>query len=239
MNEKIIEWQKICETKTPEEAIKWALAEFGEKNIALSSSFGAEDQVLTHILMEISPAAQVFTLDTGRLPQETHEVLRETENLYRIKIEILRPQAVVVMKMIKENGVNLFYESVEKRKLCCQTRKVEPLKKKLSGLKAWICGLRKGQSVTRAEVQKIEWDETFGLYKVNPLADWNNSQVWEYINKNKVPYNKLHDKGYPSIGCEPCTKSVKPGQDIRAGRWWWENSSQKECGLHRSNNNHG
>ena len=134
--------------------------------------------------------------------------------------------------MVAEKGLDLFYESVENRKLCCHIRKVEPLKRALQGLKVWICGLRREQSVTRADLNVIEWDEANGLYKINPLIDWTEKQVWDYVHAEKIPYNKLHDQGYPSIGCAPCTRAVKPGEDVRAGRWWWESPDKKECGLH-------
>ncbi|MFH1367672.1 MAG: phosphoadenylyl-sulfate reductase, partial [Elusimicrobiota bacterium] len=150
-----------------------------------------------------------------------------------INIETLFPEKSAVEKMQNDYGPNLFYDGIEKRKMCCRIRKVEPLKKKLSTLKAWICGLRREQSVTRTAVEKIERDEVFKLYKINPLIDWTESMVWKYIKENNVPYNKLHDRGYPSIGCAPCTRAVKPGEDIRAGRWWWENPEHKECGLHQ------
>jgi len=233
MNKKALEWQRLLKGMAPEEVLKWATTEFSPGTIVFSSSLGAEDQVLTDMLCKNTAGIKIFTLDTGRLPIETHNALNETEKRYKIKIEVLRPDAAAVEKMEKEYGSNLFYESIEKRKLCCSVRKIEPLRKKLSSQKAWICGLRKDQAVTRAAVQIIEWDETFCLYKINPLADWTQNEVWDYIRANKVPYNKLHDKGYPSIGCEPCTKAVKPGDDARAGRWWWEKSMQKECGLHR------
>ncbi len=219
--------------KTAWQILLWAVDHFGEKDIALASSLSAEDQVLTDMLVKIAPHARIFTIDTGRLPQETYDVIAETMNRYHIHIEILCPQTGALEQMEQQYGPNLFYESVENRRLCCHTRKVEPLNRILSQLKAWICGLRKEQSVTRAAVEKIERDEAHGLYKVNPLADWTEKQVWDYIREHRVPYNKLHDQGYPSIGCAPCTRAVRPGEDIRAGRWWWEDSQHKECGLHK------
>lgn len=203
-----------------------------EGKIAQASSFGAEDQVITHMLREIAPKPEVFTLDTGRLPPETYEVIEATRKRYGIEIELLFPDRDELERLIGQHGPNLFYESVELRKMCCYVRKVEPLKRKLAGLAAWICGLRKEQSVTREELQRVEWDDANGLIKINPLADWTTEQVWAYIRENNVPYNKLHDKGYPSIGCQPCTRAVESGADIRSGRWWWEAPEHKECGLH-------
>lgn len=218
--------------KDPREIIKWGLDFFGTDKIALSSSLGAEDQVLTDMTVKINPAARIFTLDTGRLPQETYDVISETMKKYGMKYEVLFPESGDVEEMEKSFGPNLFYESVEKRKLCCEVRKIRPLRKILSTLDAWICGLRKEQSVTRTGIEEIGWDENFSLAKLNPLANWTEKDVWEYIRKNNVPYNKLHDKGYPSIGCAPCTRAVKPGEHLRAGRWWWEEQEKKECGLH-------
>lgn len=218
--------------KSPEEIIHDTLNYFGIENIAFASSFGAEDQVITDMLVKANKDAQVFTLDTGRLPQQTYDVQDETRLRYGIKIEALFPENVAVEAMVLEHGPNLFFDSVDKRKKCCQIRKVAPLKKKLSTLKAWICGLRREQSVTRTGVEVIEWDDAFQLFKINPLADYSEADVWTYIRTHNVPYNKLHDQGYPSIGCAPCSRPVNPGEDIRAGRWWWENPEHKECGLH-------
>ncbi len=218
----------------PEQLLKYALDRFGER-IAFASSFGAEDQVLTHMLCQTKTKPSVFTLDTGRLPKETHDVMEETGKHYGIDIVVLTPDQQEVEAMVDAHGKDLFYDSIENRKLCCGVRKVNPLRKHLAGLDAWICGLRSGQSVTRSELKTVDWDDTFGLIKICPLADWTDEQVWEYIRENDLPYNKLHDKGYPSIGCEPCTRAVKEGEDIRAGRWWWENADKRECGLHLGN----
>ena len=207
------------------------LERFGNR-VALASSFGAEDQVLIDMLSRISIAVVVFTLDTGRLPQETYDVIEQTRKKYGMTIQIVFPDSAKVENMVKNHGPNLFYDSVENRKSCCAIRKVEPLKRFLSQLDAWIVGLRKEQSVTRTDLQPIEWDEANELIKVSPLINWTTEQVWSYIKKNDVPVNKLHDKGYPSIGCAPCTRAIKPGENIRAGRWWWENPEHKECGLH-------
>jgi phosphoadenosine phosphosulfate reductase len=218
--------------KSPEERLSWALTYFGIDKIALASSLGAEDQVLTDMLLKIQPRAVIFTLDTGRLPQETLDCMKATEKKYGFKYRVYHSDATAVKKMVAEKGPDLFYESVENRKLCCHIRKVEPLGRALKGLKAWICGLRREQSSTRADLNVIEWDKANGLYKINPLVDWTEKQVWDYIQTNQVPYNKLHDQGYRSIGCAPCTRAVKPGEDVRSGRWWWEHPDKKECGLH-------
>lgn len=217
------------ERMNAEDVLKWAFEKFGDK-IAFANSFGAEDVVLTDMIVKINPKAKIFTLDTGRLPQETYDVWERLEEKYKIKIIPYFPDKDAVEDMIKKYGPNLFYKSVELRRLCCKVRKVDPLKRAMAGLSAWICGLRREQSVTRAEVKKVEWGD---VVKINPLADWSEKQVWDYIKKNDVPYNKLHDRNYPSIGCAPCTRAIKPGEDIRAGRWWWETPEQKECGLHK------
>lgn len=200
--------------------------------IALASSLSAEDQVLTHMVLSVNPAARIFILDTGRLHVETYDLIEATMKRYGMRYEILFPEAADVEEMTSLHGPNSFYGSVEQRKACCYVRKVKPLRRVLSTLDVWITGLRKEQAVTRGDLEIIQWDEANGLIKLNPLADWTHEQVWDYIKKNSIPYNKLHDHGYPSIGCAPCTRAVKPGEDTRAGRWWWETPEQKECGLH-------
>ena len=216
---------------TPLEVLKWFLQEY-QGRIALSSSLGAEDQVLTDMIVKIDPTTRIFTLDTGRLFYETYELMEKTCLRYGISISVYFPEAGRVEKMVTEKGINLFYESVENRKECCHVRKVEPLRRAFEGLDVWICGLRRSQSITRADGQLVEWDEDNGLIKLNPLIGWTEDEVWSYIRENHVPYNVLHDKGFPSIGCQPCTRAVMPGEDIRAGRWWWENQDTRECGLH-------
>ena len=225
-------WNNQSGTKSPEEVLSFFLNEFKHR-IALASSLGAEDQVLTRMIANIFPDTQIFTLDTGRLFPETYDLIARTNEKYGIRLKVYFPDARQVEKMVNEKGINLFYQSVENRKLCCGIRKVEPLKRAFRDLDVWICGLRKDQSVTRFFTRMIEWDETNNLIKVNPLLNWTEKQVWEYIKKYEVPYNDLHDKGFPSIGCQPCTRAVKPGEDVRAGRWWWEDPEQKECGLHK------
>jgi phosphoadenosine phosphosulfate reductase len=214
-----------------EDILNAAVEEF-EGNIAFASSMGAEDQVITHMLAKLFVPVRIFTLDTGRLFYETYELIEKTEARYGLKIEILFPDTLQVEKMVKEKGINLFYQSIENRKLCCGVRKIEPLRRALAGLDAWITGLRREQSPTRTNMFPVEWDEGNGLVKVNPLLNWTEDQVWNYIRENKIPYNILHDKGFPSIGCQPCTRATEPGEDIRNGRWWWENPETKECGLH-------
>ena len=214
-----------------QDVVRLAFEKFG-RAIALSSSFGAEDMVLIDMLMKLDPTARIFTLDTGRLPQETYNVIDATRQKYGATVEVFFPQAEAVQNMVAERGMNLFYHSVENRKLCCGVRKMEPLRRALSGLDAWMTGLRREQSVTRTAVHKIEWDEANKLVKVNPLTEWSHEDVWKYIRDNNVPYNALHDRGYPSIGCGPCTRAVQPGEHERAGRWWWEHPETKECGLH-------
>ncbi len=203
------------------------------KNVALSSSLGVEDQVLTDMIFKVDKKTKVFTLDTGRLHSETYKVMDETNLKYGVKLEVYFPKSEDVEKLYLTQGINGHFESIENRKNCCNIRKIEPLKRALKGVDIWITGLRASQSVTRNEMPIIEWDENFKVIKLNPLINWSEEQVWDYIKANKVPYNKLHDSGYPSIGCEPCTRAVKDGEDIRAGRWWWENPEHKECGLHK------
>lgn len=217
--------------KSAQEVLGWALAEYGDK-IGLACSFGAEDMVLVDMIAKIDPKARIFTLDTGRLAQETYNVMDEARVKYGVEFEVYFPRTEAVEAMEKEHGPNLFYNSIELRKLCCKVRKMEPLKRAFGGLDAWITGLRREQAVTRTGVSKVERDEANDLIKINPLADWSEERTWAYIKENDVPYNALHDQGYPSIGCAPCTRAVAPGEDVRAGRWWWETPEQKECGLH-------
>ncbi len=216
---------------TPEELLEFFAKKFAGK-VALASSMSAEDQVLTDMLCKIQPSVEIFTLDTGRLPQETYDLIDATNEKYGIRIKVMFPESPEVEAMLKAEGPNSFYKSIELRKQCCYVRKVLPLRRALSELEAWITGLRKAQSVTRDALERIEWDESNHLIKVNPLAEWTSQQVWDYIRANDVPYSKLHDQGYPSIGCAPCTRAIKPGEDERSGRWWWEQPEHKECGLH-------
>jgi phosphoadenosine phosphosulfate reductase len=216
--------------------LQWALKNFRGK-LALASSFGAEDMVLIDMITKLEPGIRIFTLDTGRLNEETYEVMDAVRRKYGVKIESYFPKTDAVESLERAKGFYSFRESVENRKECCGSRKVEPLSRALNGADAWITGLRREQAVTRTHTDKIEKDQAHpGLYKFNPLADWKEADVWGYIKKNEVPYNKLHDLGYRSIGCAPCTRAVKEGEDVRAGRWWWENPEHKECGLHSKPN---
>lgn len=220
------------EEKAPQEILDWALKKFHPK-IALASSFGAEDVVLIDMLCKLTPKPRVFTLDTGRLHQETYNLMDAIRERYGIEIEVYFPNAESVEKIVREHGINLFYKSHDLRVLCCKVRKVEPLSRALSSLDAWITGLRREQAPSRANIKKVEIDKVNrGIVKLNPLADWSHEDVWSYIRENNVPYNKLHDHGYASIGCVPCTRPVRPGEDPRAGRWWWEREATRECGLH-------
>jgi phosphoadenosine phosphosulfate reductase len=217
---------------TPQEFLAAMITLFGNK-ITFASSLGAEDQVITEMIASIDKTLKVFTLDTGRLFPETYDTLQMTTERYGIPIEVYFPDAHHVEEMVHSRGINLFYESVENRKLCCHTRKIEPLTRAFSGMEAWICGLRREQSITRQDLNLVEWDEQNKLIKLNPLINWTEKQVWDYIKEKNIPYNKLHDKGFPSIGCQPCTRAIEPGEDVRAGRWWWELPQNRECGLHK------
>ena len=214
------------------EVVRFFLAEY-KGEIALASSLGLEDQVLTDMVVEADREARIFTLDTGRIFPETYSLIARTNEKYGIRLEIFFPDHRLVEEMINTHGINLFYNSVELRKKCCHVRKLEPLSRAFSSLKVWICGLRRSQSVTRAHMQVVEWDEMNNLIKVNPLIDWSEQDCWDYINSKGVPYNVLHNRGFPSIGCQPCTRAVEAGEDVREGRWWWELPEQKECGLHK------
>ncbi|NVO18179.1 MAG: phosphoadenylyl-sulfate reductase [Bacteroidetes bacterium] len=232
-SEKIHELNDRLRGLSPELVLAEVLKVFGNK-IGFSSSLGAEDQVITAMLAGIDKSVKIFTLDTGRMFPETYELLHRTVSRYGLDIQIFFPAAGQVEDMVRSKGINLFYESIENRKLCCNIRKIEPLRRALSGLDAWITGLRSDQSVTRHEMKMVEWDETHGIIKINPLIDWKKEDVWNFIREMNIPYNSLHDKGFPSIGCQPCTRAIEDGEDIRAGRWWWENPDSKECGLHIS-----
>jgi len=216
------------------EAVKQVLAEIEtDYNLAtLASSYGAEDMVLMDLISKFSPQIEIFTLDTGRLPKETYDVMQEAKLHYNREVKVYFPNADDVEDYVTTQGPNAFYDSVELRKQCCGIRKVKPLKRALAGKKAWLTGMRRSQAVTRSELPVSEWDEGFGLQKFSPLTDWSNGDVWAYIKAFDVPYNKLHDQGVASIGCAPCTRAITAGEDIRAGRWWWENPESKECGLH-------
>ena len=197
-----------------------------------ASSLAAEDMVLTDLILRAKLPIRIFTLETGRLHKETLGMLDRVREVYGYDIEPYRPDPAAVENYVQQNGLNAFYDSVEMRKECCRIRKVDPLNRALAGQRAWITGQRRAQSATRTELAVQEDDAAHGMAKFNPLADWSEEDVWHYIRSNDVPYNPLHDRGYPSIGCEPCTRAIQPGEDVRAGRWWWENPESKECGLH-------
>jgi phosphoadenosine phosphosulfate reductase len=227
------ESSKDFEALAAAEIVAWALPRFNPR-LALACSFQAEESVLIDLMHRVRGTDfRVFTLDTGRLNQETYDCMDAIRERYGVQVEVFFPAATGVEKMVREDGLNLFYKSVELRKLCCGVRKVEPLNRALKDLDAWMTGLRREQAITRTDVRKIELDKDHGdIIKINPLVDWSYENVWNYIRENNVPYNRLHKQGYPSIGCAPCTRAVKPGEDLRAGRWWWENPDTKECGLH-------
>ncbi len=200
--------------------------------VTFANSLGAEDMVLTDLIAKHQPDIQMFSLDTGRLPQETYDLMQQVRNRYSVPLQVFFPDAKLVESYVAQHGVNGFYDSVDNRKACCHVRKVEPLKRALAGKKAWITGMRREQAVTRGSLEVASFDADHGLQKFNPLLEWSNAEVWEYIKAHDVPYNALHDQFYPSIGCAPCTRAITPGEDIRAGRWWWEDPQNKECGLH-------
>ena len=203
------------------------------KDLAFATSLGIEDQVITEMISSLDSSIRIFVLDTGRFFPETYDLIERTNSRYNIKIEIFFPNAESVENMVNKKGINLFYNSAENRQLCCRIRKIEPLKRALKDVKIWITGLRNEHSVSRAESSRIEWDDTNQLIKVNPLIDWKEKNVWDYISKKNIPFNSLYNKGFKSIGCQPCTRAVDLGENPRAGRWWWENNENKECGLHR------
>lgn len=208
-------------------------AEFGAHGeVTFANSMGAEDMVLTDIILREQVPIEIFSLDTGRLPAETYDLIAAVESTYNTRLKIFFPRSDAVEAYVRSNGINAFYESVDLRKACCHMRKVEPLQRALSGKKAWITGMRAQQSATRTALPLRQFDETNGLEKFNPLSDWTEQEVWAYIRLYDVPYNKLHDQFYPSIGCAPCTRAIAMGEDVRAGRWWWEDPANKECGLH-------
>ena len=197
-----------------------------------ANSLGAEDMVLTDLILKHKLPITVFSLDTGRLPAETYDLMATVDRHYGLKLKIYFPLAEEVESFVRRHGINAFYESVTLRKACCYARKVEPLKRALAGKRAWITGLRAQQAATRSSLPVQEYDEGNGLEKFNPLADWSEKEIWTYLKQHGVPWNALHDKFYPSIGCAPCTRAITPGEDVRAGRWWWESPESKECGLH-------
>ncbi|MDO6564288.1 phosphoadenylyl-sulfate reductase [Amphritea sp. 1_MG-2023] len=213
--------------------LQQAATEYADSAIVFANSLGAEDVVITDLISKHTPQIGMFVLDTGRLPEETLKLLTDVQALYgNLKVQVYYPEAADVEQYVQQNGVNAFYESQALRKGCCAVRKIKPLKRALANRQAWITGLRREQSVTRDEIGFKEFDEGNGIDKFNPLADWTEKDIWDYIGAYKVPYNALHDQQYPSIGCAPCTRAIAEGEDVRAGRWWWENPETRECGLH-------
>lgn len=232
---KIEELNIFLTGKSAEEILKYFSDAYGNE-LAFATSFSIEDQVITHMLVSLKSPAKIFTLDTGRLPAETYKLIEKTIDEYNKKIEIYFPDYKLVEEMVHQKGINLFYNSVEDRKYCCHVRKIEPLKRALQNTKAWIAGLRREQAITRNSINIAEYDENFSIIKINPLYNWTEEQVWDYINKNNIPYNQLYKQNYRSIGCSPCTRPVQEGGSVRDGRWWWENPDTKECGLHIKTN---
>ncbi|ATP57104.1 phosphoadenylyl-sulfate reductase [Pedobacter ginsengisoli] len=231
MKEKLEEIAEKIKGLDPVDALKFFASEYPGK-IVFSTSFGWEDQVITHMIFANDIPIEVFTLETGRLFPETYYVWNRTLEIYKKPILAYFPQAEAVQEMVNKKGPSSFYESVENRKECCGIRKLEPLRRALNGNNLWVTGIRSEQSVNRHDMANLEWDEQNQLIKFHPIFFWSLDEVKEYIKKNNIVYNTLHDKGFPSIGCAPCTRAVREGEDFRAGRWWWEDQSKKECGLH-------
>ncbi len=223
--------QEELKGATTKEIFDWTIKNFAGE-VTFASSLGQEDQVITDLITKYNLDVPIFTLDTGRLFPESYELIERTESQYGVKIKTYSPDATELEEMVMEKGINLFYKSIENRKQCCKVRKLNPLKRALAPYKVWICGLRREQSVTRTTMQPVEWDSLHNMIKVNPLIDWTMDEMLTYIKENNVPYNPLHDQGFLSIGCAPCTKAVPAGGHVRDGRWWWEQPEQKECGLH-------
>ena len=220
------------ENKSSEEILEWTLDNL-HPNVGLATSFQFQGMVLIDMLMKINKKARIFTLDTGRLNKETYDVMEQVMNRYGTLVEVIFPDKEEVEDMVNNYGINLFYRGIEQRRLCCKIRKTNPLNKFLKTLDGWITSIRKDQTENRMDAKVFEIDYLHGkILKVNPILNWSSEEIWDYINDNSVPYNKLHDVGYPSIGCAPCTRAVRPGEDERAGRWWWESESDKECGIH-------
>jgi len=221
------------ESWSAKEILTWAVGKFGSKMTVSASFGGPEGMVLVDMLHRLDPATRVFVLDTGRLHPATYDLIDRVRDRYGKSVEVVFPEHEEVEEMVREKGMNLFYESIENRQLCCRIRKVEPMRRHLAGFDAYVTGLRRDQNLNRADTRKVMIDASHGgLVKINPLADWTHDDVMEYIGQHTVPINRLHREGYPSVGCEPCTRAVGPGDDLRSGRWWWENDDVKECGLH-------
>ena len=210
--------------------LKNAVAEF--KNVCYANSLGSESIVLTDLIWEAVPEIEIFSIDTGRLYPETYDLIERVQQRYGRALTMYYPETAELEGWVRENGINGFRDGLVQRRGCCGVRKVEPFRRAIAGRNAWVTGIRRGQSASRAQAAPVEWDREYGLHKVSPLLEWSENEVWEYIRKKRLPYNALHDSGFPSIGCAPCTRAVQPGEDARAGRWWWERSESRECGLH-------
>ena len=209
--------------------LRAAVQDYGR--VVYSSSLGVESIVLTDLIWEHAPQVDIFTVDTGRLPEQTLELLERIERRYKRRIRVVYPEAPAVQNYVADNGINGFYHSLAQRQSCCAIRKIEPFRRAVLGYNAWVTGVRHEQSEARASTRAVEWDERYRMQKVSPLLAWTQDEIWEYVRSKKLPYNPLHDLGYPSVGCAPCTRAIEPGQDSRAGRWWWENPDTRECGL--------
>lgn len=231
MQARITEIQELIKDQSPEDAMRLLVSAYRGR-VVFSSSLGYEDQAITHLIFSNNLPIEIFTLDTGRLFNETYSVLNSTIERYKKQIKIYSPQTEALEKLVSEKGPLSFYESLENRKECCFIRKVEPLQRALKGNSVWITGIRADQSNNRRDMEQVEWDEANQIIKFHPILNWTLDKVKQYIKENNIPYNALHDKGFVSIGCSPCTRAIKPGEDFRAGRWWWEDTSKKECGLH-------
>jgi phosphoadenosine phosphosulfate reductase len=217
-------------TAAVRERLAAAVGEYGR--VVYSNSLGAEAMVLTDIIWSNVPEIDIFSIDTGRLPEETYELLEKLQRRYKRNLRVVYPDAEALEGLVAAQGVNGFYHSLEARQACCRIRKVEPFKRAIAGYGAWVTGVRHEQSASRAMAEPVEWDAENGLHKISPILDWTEEQVWQYIRTRKLPYNSLHDRQYPSIGCSPCTRAIQPGESRRAGRWWWEQPESRECGLH-------
>lgn len=240
MEEKVFENEMLStdereamESWSTHEILTWAVGKYGSR-LTISASFGApEGMVLVDMLHKIDPATRVFVLDTGRLHPATYDLIDRVRDRYGKNVEVVFPNSADVEAMVREKGMNFFYESIENRKRCCKIRKVHPMRRHLAGFDAYVTGLRRDQNLNRADTKKVEIDlANGGLVKLNPLADWTHERVLDYVGEHTVPISRLHREGYPSVGCEPCTRAVGAGDDPRSGRWWWENDDTKECGLH-------
>lgn len=223
--------QEAIENKSITEILDYVATQFPGK-VIFTTSFGIEDQVLTHYIFTNNLPIRVVSIDTGRMFEETYKVFNRTRERYNKEIEVMFPKHEAVQELLSKKGPYSFYESIENRKECCNIRKVEPLRRALVDMEIWITGIRRDQNQNRTDMHMLEWDEGYGLYKINPLIEWTLQDVEDFLKKENIPYNSLHDKGFVSIGCAPCTRAIQPGDDFRAGRWWWENNSGKECGLH-------